>query len=107
MTKSAQVWKTERWCTINLHCTLPVRWIWAHRESQVLATCWCTSSGRFVTHAHSQPFFSDADPLHPDGVLMFTIFGRELADKLCMLGFHTTVHHLHIGPYGIIGDNAW
>jgi len=40
-------------------------------------------------------------------MLMFTIFGRELADKLCMLGFDTAVHHLHIGPLGIIGDNAW
>lgn len=49
----------------------------------------------------------DADPLHPDGMLMFTIFGRELIDKLCMLGFDTTAHHLHIGPYGIIGENAW
>jgi SAM-dependent methyltransferase len=56
---------------------------------------------------HHKPPLYPADPLHPDGMLMFTIFGREMADKLCMLGFDTTVHHLHIGPYGILGDNAW
>jgi len=47
------------------------------------------------------------DHLHPKGVLMFTIFGRELADKLCMLGYNTTVHHLHNAAHGIIGNNAW
>lgn len=54
-----------------------------------------------------QPPIYAPTPRHPDGVLLFTIFGREAADKLCMLGFNATVHHLHVGLRGIIGDNAW
>jgi SAM-dependent methyltransferase len=53
------------------------------------------------------PPIYQGDHLHPKGVLMFTIFGREMADKLCMLGYNTTVHHLHNAAHGIIGDNAW
>ena len=57
-------------------------------------------------HWHLPPIYQ-GDHLHPKGVLVFTIFGREMADKLCMLGYNTTVHHLHNHAHAILGNNAW
>ena len=47
------------------------------------------------------------DRLHPKGVLLFNIFGRETVDKVCMMGFNVTVLRMHNGAHGIIGENAW
>ena len=45
--------------------------------------------------------------VHPEGSLIYTIFGKESVDKLCMMRYEPTVHHLHNGSAGILGDNAW
>lgn len=61
--------------------------------------------GRLV-HYMEPPIYT-GDRLHPKGVLLFTIFGQEMVDKTCMLGYNVTTHHLHHGAHGIIGNNAW
>ncbi|KAL4423861.1 hypothetical protein ABPG75_001162 [Micractinium tetrahymenae] len=61
--------------------------------------------GRLVHHV--EPPIYTGDSLHPKGVLLFTIFGKEMVDKVCMLGYNVTAHHLHHGAHGIIGNNAW
>ena len=61
--------------------------------------------GRLVHHAEV-PIYSH-DPIHNKGALLFTIFGREMVDKVCLLGFNTTSLHMHKGHHGIVGANAW
>jgi SAM-dependent methyltransferase len=48
------------------------------------------------------------DPVNPDGdgILVWTIFGREMTGKLEELGFRTQVLRLHEPRYGIIGAGA-
>lgn len=46
------------------------------------------------------------DPVHPDGALVYTIFGLEMLVRLRRLGFGVRVHHLHRTGHGILGDNA-
>jgi hypothetical protein len=61
--------------------------------------------GRLVHHI--EPPIYTGDRLHPKGVLLFTIFGRESVDKACMMGFNVTALRIHHGAHGIIGNNAW
>lgn len=46
------------------------------------------------------------DPVHPDGALVYTVFGLEMLVRLRRLGFAVRVHHLHRTAHGILGDNA-
>lgn len=46
------------------------------------------------------------DPVRPEGVPVFTIFGREMITKLCKIGFHVLVYELHIPREGILGSGA-
>jgi hypothetical protein len=61
--------------------------------------------GRLVHHIEPPIYAGDA--IHKNGILLYTIFGKETVDKLCMLDFNVTAHHLHVGAHGIIGKNAW
>lgn len=61
--------------------------------------------GRLVHHV--KPPIYAGDPLHQKGDLIFTIFGQEMVDKMCLLGFNVTAHRLHNGAHGILGNNAW
>ena len=67
--------------------------------------CASIEGGELVHHI-SSPIFHD-DPIHAGGVLVFTIFGRETVDKMCLLGYDVTTHHLHDGSKGILGNNAY
>jgi len=46
------------------------------------------------------------DPVRPDGVLVFTIFGLEMLVRLAELGFATTMYRLRQPARGIVGSNA-
>ncbi len=46
------------------------------------------------------------DPVHPEGALVYTIFGLEMLVQLRRIGFAVRVHHLHRPVHGILGDNA-
>ncbi len=55
-------------------------------------------------------YFEDAiyhdDPVRPEGVLVFTIFGLEMLVRLAELGFATRFYCLWEPWYGIVGPNA-
>jgi hypothetical protein len=46
------------------------------------------------------------DPVRPEGVLVFTIFGLEMLVRLARLGFDTRFYALREPWYGIVGPNA-
>ena len=46
------------------------------------------------------------DPVRPEGVPVFTIFGKEMITKLCKMGFDTYVYDIHIPREGILGQGA-
>jgi SAM-dependent methyltransferase len=46
------------------------------------------------------------DPVRPEGVLVFTIFGLEMLVKLAELGFDTQMYRLWNPVQGIVGPNA-
>jgi SAM-dependent methyltransferase len=46
------------------------------------------------------------DPVRPEGVLVFTIFGLEMLVRLAELGFDTRFYALREPWYGIVGPNA-
>jgi hypothetical protein len=46
------------------------------------------------------------DPVHPEGALVYTIFGLEMLVNLRRIGYDVRVHHLHRPSNGILGDNA-
>ena len=46
------------------------------------------------------------DPLRPEGIPVFTVFGYELIYKLCDLGFEAYAHRLHVPREGILGSGA-
>lgn len=46
------------------------------------------------------------DPVHPQGALVYTIFGLEMLVHLRRIGYLVRVHHLHQPAHGIFGDNA-
>jgi SAM-dependent methyltransferase len=46
------------------------------------------------------------DPVRPEGVLVFTIFGLEMLVRLARLGFDTRFYVLREPWYGIVGPNA-
>jgi len=46
------------------------------------------------------------DPLRPEGVPVFTIFGHEMIDKLCTMGFEAHSFMIHIPREGILGSGA-
>jgi SAM-dependent methyltransferase len=46
------------------------------------------------------------DPVRPEGVLVFTIFGLEMLVRLARLGFDTRMYALHSPWHGILGPNA-
>lgn len=46
------------------------------------------------------------DPVRPEGVLVFTIFGLEMLVRLAELGFDTRMYRLHDPWHGIVGPNA-
>jgi SAM-dependent methyltransferase len=46
------------------------------------------------------------DPVHPEGALVYTIFGLEMLIHLRRIGYVVRVHHLHRPAHGIFGDNA-
>jgi SAM-dependent methyltransferase len=56
--------------------------------------------------AHLAPPQYHLDPLRPEGVLVFTIFGRSMAGTLRGLGFEVTVHRPHRPRHGIFGPGA-
>ncbi len=47
-----------------------------------------------------------ADPVRPEGVLVFTIFGLEMLVRLAELGFFTQMYTLWNPWHGIVGANA-
>jgi SAM-dependent methyltransferase len=55
-------------------------------------------------------FLADAiyhdDPVRPEGVLVFTIFGLEMLVRLAELGFDTSMYRLWNPWHGIVGPNA-
>lgn len=46
------------------------------------------------------------DPVRPEGVPVFTIFGYEMITKLCTIGFQVYAYELHIPREGILGAGA-
>ncbi len=46
------------------------------------------------------------DPVRPEGVLVFTIFGLQMLVRLAELGFDTRMYALHSPWHGIVGPNA-
>ena len=46
------------------------------------------------------------DPVRPEGVLVFTIFGLEMLVRLAELGFDTRMYCLRSPWHGIVGPNA-
>jgi hypothetical protein len=46
------------------------------------------------------------DPVRPEGVLVFTIFGLEMLVKLAEQGFDTQMYRLWNPVQGIVGPNA-
>jgi SAM-dependent methyltransferase len=46
------------------------------------------------------------DPVRPEGVLVYTIFGLEMLVRLAELGFDTRMYRLWEPWYGIVGPNA-
>ena len=46
------------------------------------------------------------DPVRPEGVPVFTIFGMEMINKLCEIGFDVFAYDLHIPREGILGAGA-
>ena len=46
------------------------------------------------------------DPVRPEGVLVFTIFGLQMLVRLAELGFDTRMYALHSPWHGIVGSNA-
>jgi len=46
------------------------------------------------------------DPVRPEGVLVFTIFGLQMLVRLAELGFDTRLYALHSPWHGIVGPNA-
>jgi SAM-dependent methyltransferase len=46
------------------------------------------------------------DPVRPDGVLVYTIFGLEMLVRLAELGFDTRLYRLWEPWHGIVGPNA-
>jgi hypothetical protein len=46
------------------------------------------------------------DPIRPEGILVFTLFGHEMVDKLCSMGFAVKIHRLHAPSFGILGHGA-
>lgn len=52
-----------------------------------------------------EPFYH-ADPLRPEGALVYKIFSLEMLIKLRRIGFRTNLYHLFKPAYGIFGPNA-
>ena len=46
------------------------------------------------------------DPIRSEGVPVFTIFGQEMINKLCIIGFDTYAYMIHIPREGILGSGA-
>ena len=46
------------------------------------------------------------DPVRPEGVPVFTIFGHEMVAKLCAIGYQVHTYELHIPSEGILGAGA-
>jgi len=46
------------------------------------------------------------DPVRPDGVLVYTIFGLEMLVRLAEIGFSTSMYRLWSPRHGIVGPNA-
>ena len=46
------------------------------------------------------------DPVRPEGVPVFTIFGQEMIGKLCKIGFDAYAYEIHIPREGILGSGA-
>lgn len=46
------------------------------------------------------------DPLRPEGILAFTVFGAEMVVKLCQMGFDVDTQQMWDPKFGIFGDNA-
>jgi hypothetical protein len=46
------------------------------------------------------------DPVRPEGVLVFTIFGLQMLLRLDELGFETRFYRLYQPERGIVGPNA-
>jgi SAM-dependent methyltransferase len=59
--------------------------------------------GRVELHAEA---IHHDDPVRPEGVLVFTIFGLEMLVRLAQLGFDTRMYALHSPWHGIVGPNA-
>lgn len=61
------------------------------------------STGKIIHHL---PPTYHLDRLRPDGVLVYSIFGQSMVDKLCALGFEMDVMYLQVPSAGIIGSGA-
>jgi len=53
----------------------------------------------------ADPIYHD-DPVRPEGVLVYTIFGLEMLVRLAEIGFDTRMYRLWEPWYGIVGPNA-
>lgn len=47
-----------------------------------------------------------ADPLRPEGILVYTIFSLEMLIHLCRIGFRTHMYRLYRPFWGILGSNG-
>jgi SAM-dependent methyltransferase len=53
----------------------------------------------------ADPIYHD-DPVRPEGVLVFTIFGLQMLVRLAEVGFSTRMYQLSRPDRGIVGSNA-
>jgi len=56
-------------------------------------------------HFKGEPMMH-GDPLRPEGVPVFTIFGQEMITRLCDIGFDTYAYMIHVPREGILGSGA-
>lgn len=56
---------------------------------------------------HLLPPIHHVDPLRPQGILVFTHFGRAMLARLAEIGFATTVHRVRSLRLGLLGDDGY
>ncbi len=79
--------------------TVPCNLMMAHDDVRA-----SLKDGEVVYHAEK---LFHGDPVRPDeGILVWTIFGRQMLARMTTLGFSITAWLLHAPENGIVGDNA-
>lgn len=47
------------------------------------------------------------DPIRQEGILVYTIFGQQMVDRLCGMGYRVDTLHLRLPAYAILGANGY